>query len=181
MKIGLMQPYLFPYKGFFQLIKSVDKFVLYDDAKYMKGSWINRNNFPMPFTFRLKKHSDYDRINECYFFDIEEDKIKFKNITRLDVDKYLDLLKQEDNLAENIARTLKVICNDLGITTQFFSSSQISHGMFVQGILDIVRYLGGDTYVNLPGGRSLYNQEMFGDITLEFIETKPGLSILCEL
>ena len=43
MKIAIMQPYLFPYIGYFQLINSVDKFVVLDDVQYMKGGWINRN------------------------------------------------------------------------------------------------------------------------------------------
>lgn len=43
MKIGIMQPYFFPYIGYFALIKAVDKFVLYDDVAYIKNGWINRN------------------------------------------------------------------------------------------------------------------------------------------
>ena len=42
-KIAIMQPYLFPYVGYFQLVKSVDTFVFYDDVAYVKGGWINRN------------------------------------------------------------------------------------------------------------------------------------------
>ncbi|MDX9930187.1 MAG: WbqC family protein, partial [Bacteroidales bacterium] len=38
-----MQPYIFPYLGYFQLIQSVDRFVLYDDVNYVKGGWVNRN------------------------------------------------------------------------------------------------------------------------------------------
>ncbi len=176
MKIGINQPYLFPYKGYFDLIKAVDKFVIYDDAKYMKGSWINRNYFPDLFTFRLKKHSDYAKINECYFYDIEEDKKHFPIKS-----KYVDLLSQTDNIALNCTKTLRAICDDLKINTPFYFSSDIPHGKFVEGIIDIVRALHGDTYMNLPNGKKLYNQDMFGDIKLEFIETNPGVSILCEL
>jgi hypothetical protein len=43
MKIAIMQPYLFPYIGYFQLIKAVDAFVVYDDVNFIKGGWINRN------------------------------------------------------------------------------------------------------------------------------------------
>ena len=43
MKIVIMQPYLFPYLGYFQLIRAVDAFVVYDDVNYIKGGWINRN------------------------------------------------------------------------------------------------------------------------------------------
>ena len=43
MRLGIMQPYFFPYIGYFQLIKSVDKFIFYDDVNYINGGWINRN------------------------------------------------------------------------------------------------------------------------------------------
>jgi hypothetical protein len=176
MKIAMNQPYIFPYRGYFDLIASVDKFVIYDDAQYIKGGFINKNYFPERFTFRLKKHSSFAKINECYFLDIEEDKKIFPI-----KGKYLDLLTQEDNISVNIERTIKEICKDLGIKTEFYRASDIKHSKSTQGVIDIVRALGGDTYVNLPGGKKLYTQEMFGDIKLEFIETKPGKSILCEL
>jgi len=176
-----MQAYLYPYFGYFQLIKSVDKFVLYDDAKYIKGGWINRNNFPEPFTFRLKKHSDYAQISDCYFADIEKDKKLFKRKFPKLKAKYLDILEQDLDIACNCFKTLRLICDDLGIKTPFYFSSMIPHGKFVNGILNIVKALGGDIYVNLPGGKSLYNQDQFGDIKLEFIETNPSPSILCEL
>ena len=43
MKIAIMQPYFFPYIGYFQLINSVDKFIIYDNIQYTKKGWINRN------------------------------------------------------------------------------------------------------------------------------------------
>ncbi|MDZ7898224.1 MAG: WbqC family protein [Arcicella sp.] len=43
MKLAIMQPYIFPYIGYFQLIKAVDKFVLYDDVNFINKGWINRN------------------------------------------------------------------------------------------------------------------------------------------
>src|SRR5208283_1135183 len=43
MKLAIMQPYLFPYLGYFQLIAAVDKFVLYDDVAFIKQGWVNRN------------------------------------------------------------------------------------------------------------------------------------------
>lgn len=179
-KVGMHQPYMFPYRGYFDLIASVDKFVLYDDAKYMKGGWINRNFFPELFTFRLKKHSDYAKINELRFFDIEEDKKEFARKTGIK-SRFVDMLNGRNGVSYNIFRTVKEICEELGIFTPIYLSSEIPHGTFVEGIIDIVKYLGGDTYINAPGGRALYTQDMFGDIELRFIYTKPGPSILCEL
>lgn len=43
MKLAIMQPYFFPYVGYFKLIGSVDKFVFYDDVDFIKNGWINRN------------------------------------------------------------------------------------------------------------------------------------------
>ena len=42
MKLGIMQPYFMPYIGYFQLMKAVDKYVVYDDVNYIKGGWGNR-------------------------------------------------------------------------------------------------------------------------------------------
>jgi hypothetical protein len=181
MKIGIMQPYLFPYAGYYDLIRKVDKFVLYDDAKYIKGGWINRNNFPMPFTFRLKKHSDYAKINQLYFYDIEQDKKDFLRKTGLRAENYLSVMQQSYSVSYNIYLTTMKILGRLGCTTPIYFSSQFKHGKFVKGILDIVKELNGDTYVNLPGGKKLYNQSMFEDIKLEFIDTEPGPSILCNI
>ena len=41
--IAVMQPYIFPYLGYFQLINAVDEFVFYDDVNFIKQGWINRN------------------------------------------------------------------------------------------------------------------------------------------
>lgn len=43
MKTAIMQPYFLPYIGYFQLIKAVDTFVIYDDVNYIKQGWIKRH------------------------------------------------------------------------------------------------------------------------------------------
>ena len=69
MKVAIMQPYFFPYLGYYQLIKAVDKFVIYDDVNFIKGGWINRNkillngtafmvNVPMQGASSFKKIND---------------------------------------------------------------------------------------------------------------------------
>src|SRR5450755_1657021 len=64
MKIAIMQPYFLPYIGYFQLIASVDLFIVYDNIKYTKKGWINRNRIlrqdhAVPLSVSLKKASDY--------------------------------------------------------------------------------------------------------------------------
>ena len=72
MKIGIMQPYAFPYLGYFQLINYVDKWVIFDDIQYISKGWINRNRILHPdlkkewqyFTVPIKKHSRESRIKD---------------------------------------------------------------------------------------------------------------------
>ena len=47
MKVSVMQPYILPYLGYWQMITAVDKFVLFDDVNYIVRGWINRNNILM--------------------------------------------------------------------------------------------------------------------------------------
>ena len=48
MKLGIMQPYLFPYIGYFQLISAVDIWVVFDDVQYIRHGWVNRNRILSP-------------------------------------------------------------------------------------------------------------------------------------
>jgi len=64
-----MQPYVFPYIGYFQLIELADVFVFYDDVNFIKQGWINRNNVlannkSLLFTIPLNKISSFVKINE---------------------------------------------------------------------------------------------------------------------
>ena len=64
MRLAIMQPYFFPYIGYFQLIAAVDMFIVYDNIKYTKKGWINRNRMlqngkDVMFSLPLKSDSDY--------------------------------------------------------------------------------------------------------------------------
>ena len=64
MKLAIMQPYFMPYIGYFQLINSVDQFIIYDNIQYTKKGWINRNRIlangkDQLITLPIKKDSDY--------------------------------------------------------------------------------------------------------------------------
>jgi hypothetical protein len=70
MKIAIMQPYFFPYIGYFQAIHAVDKYILYDNLNFIKESWMNRNSFlvkngsPSFFYAELKEKSSFKKISE---------------------------------------------------------------------------------------------------------------------
>lgn len=56
MKLAIMQPYFFPYIGYFSLIKHTDEFILFDTAQYIRHGWIDRNRI-------LKQTNDWQYIN----------------------------------------------------------------------------------------------------------------------
>ena len=69
MKLAIMQPYFFPYIGYWQLISAVDTFVIYDDVNYIKQGWINRNNiigsnFNQLISLQVIGASSFKLINE---------------------------------------------------------------------------------------------------------------------
>ena len=82
MKLGIMQPYFFPYIGYWQLVNLVDQFVIYDDVNYIKRGWINRNRIlvegkALYFHVPVRKASQNKRINQIEIF-LDEDTIRKK-------------------------------------------------------------------------------------------------------
>jgi len=193
MKIAIMQPYLFPYLGYFQLINAVDVFVFLDDVQFIKKGWINRNkilikNEPQLFTLSIKKDSSKKLINErCYASEsFEENKAKILKTIYFSYKKcpyfseVYDLLSgifdyNNFNLVEFNTNSLKIICCYLGIDTNFLISSQINKNNNLKGqelVIEINRVLGSDHYINSIGGRNLYSKTRFFEakISLKFIK-----------
>ena len=85
MKLAIMQPYIFPYIGYFQLINAVDKFVIYDNIQFTKKGWINRNMILVNgkdeyITLPLKKDSDFLNVDERVLSDtFKQEKKKIIN------------------------------------------------------------------------------------------------------
>lgn len=102
-KTAIMQPYFFPYIGYWQLISSVDNFIIYDDVNYIKKGWINRNNIlidgrPHQITLPLKKASQNKKINEI---ELLNDKIK--------KDKILPTIEKSYSKAPHFAEILPLL------------------------------------------------------------------------
>ncbi len=70
MKLAIMQPYFFPYIGYYQAICAVDKYILYDNLNYIKYGWMNRNKYlvinrePSYFIVPIKQKSSYKTISD---------------------------------------------------------------------------------------------------------------------
>jgi len=185
-----MQPYLFPYIGYFQLIKVVDKFILFDDVNYIKKGWINRNRIlvnkeEFMFTIPVKAMSQNKHINELFL--VEEDKWKKKLVKTLEesyknapnFESAFSLLNQiiylkEQNLSKYILNSLEQLKEYLGITTEIVPSSSIYGNGELKAqdrILDICRKESADQYFNAIGGMELYSKEEFAKegIVLKFL------------
>lgn len=187
MKVGIMQPYFMPYIGYWQLIKAVDKYVIYDDVNYIKGGWINRNNILVNgnkklFSISLNEASQNKLINKI---SISDDFVKFRKTIAMAyskapyydeiinlIDKIIDFPKE--NLASFIGNSISLICNHLSIKTVLLMSSSIEKDNTLKAqnkILEICSILNANQYINAIGGQDLYDKGTFQDkgIQLNFL------------
>ncbi len=181
MKLALMQPYFLPYIGYFQLINSVDTFVVYDDVNYIKSGYINRNRLlhngePKFFTINLDKASSFKLINETFILDNGITKTREKNLNMFKVayknapyfNEVFALLEKiilckEDNIALFNLNALKVIMEYLNIDTEIVLASDypVKEYSSEERVIHICNYFKADTYVNSIGGKELYSTENF--------------------
>jgi hypothetical protein len=194
MKLAIMQPYLFPYFGYFQLINAVDTFIFYDDVNFIKRGWINRNqilvdNKAALFTVPLKKASQNKLINEIetaidekwltqFFKTIEQN---YKNAPYFD-DTFLILKnvygKKQTKISSLAMESVLQISKYLQLNTQFeVSSVNYSSSLGLEKaerLIAICKQKGSDWYINPSGGKELYQKDAFKKegITLSFIENE---------
>jgi hypothetical protein len=195
-KIAIMQPYLFPYIGYFQLIHDVDLFVIHDDVQYIKGGWINRNRILVNggeeylFTFSLQKSSSSAKINERFFSkEIKNEKLKFLRMIEHSYKRapffynikpiIQDIMDYEQrNISDFISYSLKVICEYLEIKTPFIYSSCIDKNDNLKGearVIDINKSLHSTCYINPIGGVELYSKSRFKQEGIDLYFLKPKL------
>lgn len=188
MKLGIMQPYFFPYLGYWQLLANVDKYVVYDDVTYIKGGWINRNNFLVNgqknlLTMQLEKASSYTLIKDIV---IKDDFAKFLKTIEMGYKKapffeaVFSLLKEicqypDRMLGRFLFNSHIKICDYLGIDTELILSSSFGKNTELKGkdkVISICKQLGADEYINAIGGQVLYDKKEFAEngIRLNFLQ-----------
>ena len=193
MRLGIMQPYFLPYIGYFQLIAAVDQFIVYDNIKYTKKGWINRNRFlqngkDAMFSLSLKKDSDsLDVCERELASDFDREKLlnQLRGAYRRapHFEQTLSLIEQvvrypETNLFVFLHNGIVQVCAHLGITTKIIVSSEvdIDHQLQAQDkVLALCEAVDATTYVNAIGGVELYSKKTFQQrgIELQFIQSKP--------
>lgn len=195
MKFAIMQPYIFPYIGYFQLISAVDRFVVYDDVTFIKQGWINRNRilaidsallFSIPLSgasssvlikdvrinranYPFWRNKFFKTLDQCYSKASQYDKVlpMIQNA----------LTENPEFIGALAVRSLKAVCDFIGITTALIESSSIygnNHLKSQERIIDICRKEMADIYINPIGGAQLYSRDIFrsNGITLSFLKPR---------
>jgi len=178
MKIAIMQPYFFPYIGYYQLINSVDKFLIYDNVSFIKKGWINRNkinvnNSEYLFTIPLKNTSQNRNINEHF---VSDEFLKWKDgfYKTLDISygknkDYNDIMEIIEksllykNISDITSSSLFLVSKYLDIKTDFKKTSDIEEIKLKKSekLIEICKLEGADTYINSIGGQDLYSKDEF--------------------
>lgn len=192
MRVAIMQPYFFPYLGYFQLINAVDTFVIYDDVNFINRGWINRNNILVNnnaslITVPLKEASQNKLINELQV--VDDPKWRSKLLKSIEFAyKKAPLFNQvfpvletairfnETNLSLFLFHALKQVLTYLEIETVLKVSSVTYANRQLKGmnrIIDICIKEKATQYINPIGGIELYNKDHFiaRGIELSFIKT----------
>ncbi len=193
MRVAIMQPYFFPYIGYFQLIEAVDLFIVYDNIKYTKKGWINRNRMLQDgkdamFSLPLRRDSDHLNVRERRLAQ-EFDRDKLLNQLRgayakaprfAEVMPLLErvLHHQRDNLFDYLHHALSQTCAHLQLNTPIRVSStvDIDPGLKNQDkVIALSKAVGASTYVNAIGGIELYEPDVFSQhgLELRFIRARP--------
>lgn len=188
-----MQPYFFPYIGYFQLINLAGVFVILDDVNFIKRGWINRNRILInggesPITVPLAKPSQNRRINQTR---IADDPLWKEHMLRSVSHAYAraphydnvfslvesSLRSNAEYISELALSSILAVVDYLGLKTRIVRSSTVYGNGDLRGearIIDICLKEHTTGYLNLPGGRDLYRADNFRSkgLSLGFLE--PG-------
>lgn len=192
MKIGIMQPYFFPYIGYWQLMNLVDEYVIYDDVNYIKGGWVNRNNILLNgqakmVNLHIKDASPNRLIKDTQVSQTKRDTRKLLATIAHAYSKapYFEpvyhmlessLNYEETCLSDYLAYQIKAVRDYLEIQTQLILSSEIEKDNDLKGedkVIEICTRRGADCYINAIGGMQLYKHENFDKhgLSLYFLKT----------
>jgi hypothetical protein len=195
MKVAIMQPYFFPYIGYFQLIRLVDYFILFDDVQYIRHGWINRNRILKPdkgwqyIIAPLQSHSQLSlikdiKVNESNDWrnkilrQIEHYKKKapFYLVTKLIVEECLNC--NDFSITHLNAFIIKRICNYLELPINLTISSLENYNYSKVNdagdwALEICEQLGAKSYLNPSSGIDIFNLNKFKsrNIDISFVKS----------
>lgn len=191
MIVGIMQPYFMPYIGYYQLINSVDKFVILDDVNFIKRGWTNRNYIlsngqKFRFTLPLQKQSQNRLFNEIlvqnefhHFLQTLRHSYCRAPYYREASDIINNAILSSDNFCDMTVTSIREVMNYLSINTEILISSKLDKNNNLRGeerIINICKCLNASTYINPIGGKDLYNKQRFSSECIELRFLQPGFT-----
>jgi len=134
MKLAIMQPYFFPYIGYFQVIHAVDKYLLHGGLPYLKKGWVNRNRIlgpdgrPAYVNAEIRARSSHTKIDDIELVPSRHWKDKFlRGVSYIyrkspffdDIYALIEnaVAADTERLSELNKRCIVSICDFLGIRT----------------------------------------------------------------
>ncbi len=201
MRLGIMQPYFFPYLGYFDLINCADRWIVFDDVQYIRHGWINRNRILHPaggwsYIIVPVKSSRESLIREVKILD--DGKWKRRILGQLQTYKkgapyfqeVMDLVENcfaygGDLISQFNTFILEKVCSYIGIRFNYtiFSEMKLKlHTIDGPGdwALRISEAVGATEYVNPPGGVGIFDPEKFKAASIKLtIRQLPALEYQC--
>lgn len=186
--VAIMQPYFFPYLGYWQLINAVDQFVIFDDVTYIKKGYIDRNiivinDLKHSLKVKISKASQNKLISELEIHECRDELVsKIYSAYRRTpyFSRFMPVVEKifesrEINLSRFLGASIEEMIKYLKLNSQILYSSHIeSKESGAEKIIPIVESLGGDRYINMDGGSKLYDKHAFlaKNIDLKFLKYK---------
>jgi hypothetical protein len=187
MRVAVIQSSYLPWRGYFDFIRSVDLFVVYDDVQYSKNGWRNRNRLKtakglqwltVPVTVSLGQRIDETRISHGATDWVERHRRQIHDALG-EAPYFADAFglweqcvdASDDSLSGLNVRLLKAISAYLEIGTPFVLSSQYSlRGASTERLIDLLKQLGATSYLSGPSADGYLDKQMFADsrIRLEY-------------
>lgn len=191
-----MQPYFLPYLGYFQLMASVDTFVLYDDVNFINRGWINRNRINLNGAAHMLtiplRHASQNKLicginisNEIAWQNKALKTIRQAYAKTPQFARIYPLLEAiinypADNLANYLHHSLHMLRDHLCLQTRLVDTSRLYDNQALKGqdrIIDICRREHAERYINAIGGLNLYNQANFEPLGLQLTFLYPSLPV----
>jgi len=195
MRVAIMQPYFFPYLGYFQLFTAVDLFVFLDDVQFPKASWVPRNRIlvnssPHWLTLpHVRPRGSRELISGSLYLDSSREIKKIGGTLERDYPVFpakrklvIELISamQGSTVSEGNIQSTIAIGNHLGIRLPRIQRSSAIMPAEIRskgqaGLIEICKELGATEYVNLPGGRELYSGSDFAESSIELGFVEPNM------
>tara|TARA_R110002020_G_scaffold268819_3_gene484103 strand:- start:42584 stop:43285 length:702 start_codon:yes stop_codon:yes gene_type:complete len=195
MKLAIMQPYIFPYIGYFNLVHSVDKLIFYDDVSFISRGWINRNKIlsnkkEFLFSIPLVKASRNKLINEVAVLKDPRWKAKFLKTLKHSYSReknFINIYPLVEEIVNHDAAyisdlaifSITKISEYLGLKRDFSKSSDLTtvdkSKKGTEKILDICKQEHASVYNNAIGGMELYNRDVFKSNAIDINFVKPNI------